>query len=138
MPRIPEKAQALGDIGAAIEVAAYAYLLASDEVEEEETEELEEIEKEHIQDLLAVRDINATHPYLSHDVGAGRREIGILEAYIQYINTLRLHFLRNFACIEHPFGSLLKYAHKLAEGDIGIIGLLNLDAVQNPSITRLQ
>jgi len=41
MPRTSEKAQALEDLDAAIEVAVYAYLLASDEVEEEEIEESE-------------------------------------------------------------------------------------------------
>ena len=58
-------------------------------MEEEEIEKLEEIEEEHIQDLLAVRDIIATHRYLSHDVvGAGMHEIDILEAYIyQYPET---------------------------------------------------
>ena len=61
MPRTSERAQALEDIDAAIEVAAYAYLLGSDEVEEEEVEELEESEAEHIQGLLAIRDIIATH-----------------------------------------------------------------------------
>jgi len=61
MPQTSEKAQALEDIDAAIVVAAYAYLLAS-EVEEEEVEELEETEEEHIQDLLAVRDTIATPP----------------------------------------------------------------------------
>ena len=74
MPRTSERAQALEDFDAAIEVAAYAYLLGSDEVEEEEVEELEEIEAEHIQDLLAVRDIIATHRYLSRDFSAGRHE----------------------------------------------------------------
>ena len=51
MPRTSEKTQILKDIDATIEVAEYAYLLASDEAEEKEMEELEEIE-EHIQDLL--------------------------------------------------------------------------------------
>ena len=37
-------------------------------MEEEEIEELEEIEEEHIQDILAVRNIIATHWYLSHEV----------------------------------------------------------------------
>jgi len=96
MPRTSERTQALQDIDAAIEVAAYAYLLGSDEVEEEEVEELEEIE-EHIQDLLAVRDIIATPQYLSRDVGAGRHEIDILEAYIYqypggaFLALFRLH-----------------------------------------------
>jgi len=95
MPRTSERAQALEDFDAAIEVAAYAYLLGSDEVEEEEVEELEEIEAEHIQDLLAVRDIIATHRYLSRDVGAGRHEIDILEAYIyQYPETAFLALFR--------------------------------------------
>jgi len=58
-------------------------------------EELEEIEEEHIQDLLAVRDIIATHRYLSHDVGAHRHEIDILEAYIyQYPETAFLALFR--------------------------------------------
>jgi len=88
------------------------------EVEEEEIEELEEIKEEHTQDLLAVRDINATTGiYLMMLVKVGVRLIFLKPIYI---NTLRLHFLRNFACIEHPFGSLLKYSHKLAEG--GILG----------------
>ena len=43
-----ERAQTLQDIDAAVEIAACSYLLASDEVEEEEIEE--EI-KEHIHDL---------------------------------------------------------------------------------------
>ena len=51
-------------------------------MEEEEVEELEDIEAEHIQDLLAVRDIIATHRCLSRDVSAGRHEIDILEAYM--------------------------------------------------------
>jgi len=85
------EAQALEDIDTAIEVAAYAYLLASDEMGSEEIEELEEIE-EHIQDLLAVRDIIATHQYLSHDVV----QVGMRLIFLKpiYINTLRLHFLR--------------------------------------------
>jgi len=83
-----EKAQVLRDIDTAIEVAAHAYLLASDKVEEEEMEELEEIEEEHIQDLLTVQDTIAIHRYLIHDVGAGRHEIDVFKAYIyQYPKT---------------------------------------------------
>ena len=121
------KAQALEGVDVAIEVAAYAYLLASDGVGDGEIEELEEIE-EHIQDLLAVRDIIATHWYLSHDVGAGRHEIDILEAYIyQYPETA---FLALFRMHRAPFWQLVKI---LTQADRRTIGLLNLDAVQNPS-----
>jgi len=84
MPQTSEKAEALEDIDAAIVVAAYAYLLASDEVEEEEVEELEEIEEEHIQDLLAVRDIIAIPPpgiYLVMLVQVGMRLIFLKPIY---------------------------------------------------------
>jgi len=88
MPQTSERAQALEDIDATIKVAAYTYLLGSDEVEEEEVEEFKKSEVEHMQDLLVIRDVIADHRYLSHDASADRYEIDILEAYIyQYPET---------------------------------------------------
>ncbi|KAF8447048.1 hypothetical protein BGX38DRAFT_1142992 [Terfezia claveryi] len=93
MPRISERAQTLQDVDAAVEIAACTYLLASDEVEEEEIEE--EIEEEHIYDLLAVQEIIGTQRYLSHDTSAGRPDIDVLEAYIhEYPETAFLALFR--------------------------------------------
>ncbi|KAF8425244.1 hypothetical protein EV426DRAFT_708869 [Tirmania nivea] len=75
MPRTSENAQILEDIDAAIEMTACFYLLASDEEEEE-------IAEDHIQDLLAIREIIAAHRYLSHDTSTSRYDIDILDAYI--------------------------------------------------------
>jgi len=55
----------------------------------------EENEAEHIQDLLAIRDIIATHRHLCCDIGASRHEIDILEAYIyQYSKIVLLALFR--------------------------------------------
>ncbi|RPB21775.1 hypothetical protein L211DRAFT_417526 [Terfezia boudieri ATCC MYA-4762] len=85
-----EKAEILQDIHATVETTACSYLLALDEVEEEE-----EIEEEHIQDLLAVQEIIAAHRYLSRDTSAGRPDIDILNAYIyEYPETAFLALFR--------------------------------------------
>ncbi|KAF8430308.1 hypothetical protein EV426DRAFT_13256 [Tirmania nivea] len=105
MPQTSEKAQILEDIDTAVETTVCFYLLASDEEEEEE------IKEDHIQDLLAVREIIAIHWYLSYDTSADRHDIDILDVYIyEYPETAFLALFRTHRASFWQFIKLLTQA----------------------------
>ena len=61
MPRTSERACALASIDDAIESATCAYLLASDEDDNENEYDIDNAGEGDIEDLLAMRDTVATH-----------------------------------------------------------------------------
>ena len=92
MPRVSEKAQALQGIQEAIEITAWAYLLASSFEEEDDVEE-------DLEDLLDIREVIASQRYISCGVhgSAGHHGDDSLEAYIRvyseeaFLRLFRMH-----------------------------------------------